>query len=155
MYSTPVRLRLGPECPNRGPTWRVRRSPAPAWSLGALATCNIAPVDVNSASRPEPLIASSRFTRRRIQRCLGAPVCQVLPSPGNVERFRGICQREELLPLDRAGWCPTARLNTWLVHGVSTASGLPLIVVGEGPGDGDLRPWLAHVTFLPSLHPSR
>ncbi|APD47398.1 glycosyltransferase [Synechococcus sp. CS-602] len=85
--------------------------------------------DVISSRRPNRLIANSRFTARRIQRCWGRP-SQVLHPPVNVERFRWDLPREEYY-LSVCRLVPYKRVD--LVVQAFNRSGLPLIVVGEGP----------------------
>ncbi|NQV10434.1 MAG: glycosyltransferase [Cyanobacteria bacterium] len=85
--------------------------------------------DVISSRRPNRLIANSRFTARRIQRCWGRS-SEVLHPPVNVERFRWDLPREEFY-LSVCRLVPYKRVD--LVVQAFNRSGLPLTVVGEGP----------------------
>ncbi len=85
--------------------------------------------DVSSSARVDHLIANSRFTARRIQRCWRR-ASEVLHPPVAVERFRWDLPREEFyLSLSRL--VPYKRVD--LVIEAFNRTGLPLLVAGDGP----------------------
>ena len=85
--------------------------------------------DVLSAQRPTALLANSRFTASRIQRYWGRRARVVHP-PVNVERFRWQRPREDFF-LSVCRLVPNKRVD--LVVRACNATGLPLVVIGDGP----------------------
>jgi glycosyltransferase involved in cell wall biosynthesis len=85
--------------------------------------------DVLSSSRPDQLIANSRFTARRIARYWGRSAT-VLPPPVAVERFDWQQPRADFY-LSVCRLVPYKRVD--LVVQACRALDLPLLVVGDGP----------------------
>ena len=85
--------------------------------------------DVLSSSRPDHLIANSRFTARRIARYWGRRAT-VLPPPVAVERFDWQQPRADFY-LSVCRLVPYKRVD--LVVQACRALDLPLVVVGDGP----------------------
>jgi glycosyltransferase involved in cell wall biosynthesis len=85
--------------------------------------------DVLSASRPDRLLANSRFTAARIRRYWGRPAT-VLPPPVAVDRFDWRQPRDDVY-LSVCRLVPYKRVDL-LVQACSRL-GLPLLVVGDGP----------------------
>ena len=85
--------------------------------------------DVTSSRRVDRLIANSRFTARRIQRCWGRS-SQVLHPPVEVDRFRWDLPREDFY-LSVCRLVPYKRVDR--VVEAFRRTGLPLLVVGDGP----------------------
>lgn len=85
--------------------------------------------DVISSRRVDRLIANSRFTARRILRCWGRS-SQVLHPPVEVERFRWDLPRDDYY-LSVGRLVPYKRVDR--VVEAFRRTGLPLLVVGDGP----------------------
>ena len=85
--------------------------------------------DVLSAQRPDALIANSRFTAARIQRYWGRSAAVVHP-PVAVERFRWDQPRDDVY-LCLCRLVPYKRVD--LVVEAFNRTGLPLVVIGDGP----------------------
>ena len=85
--------------------------------------------DVLSGQRPDQLIANSRFTAARIRRCWGRPA-QVVHPPVAVERFRWDQPRDDVY-LCLCRLVPYKRVD--LVVEAFNRTGLPLVVIGDGP----------------------
>ena len=85
--------------------------------------------DVLSAQRPDQLIANSRFTAARIRRFWGRRAAVVHP-PVAVERFRWDQPRDDVY-LCLCRLVPYKRVD--LVVEAFNRSGLPLVVIGDGP----------------------
>ena len=85
--------------------------------------------DVISAQRPSALIANSRFTASRIRRYWGRHAHVVHP-PVDVERFCWRQPRDDFY-LSVCRLVPNKRVD--LVVRACTLSGLPLVVIGDGP----------------------
>ncbi|CAK6700303.1 glycosyltransferase [Synechococcus sp. CBW1107] len=85
--------------------------------------------DVVSSSRVDHLIANSRFTARRIQRCWRRTATVVHP-PVEVARFRWDQPRSDTY-LSVCRLVPYKRVD--LVVGAFNRLGLPLVVIGDGP----------------------
>jgi glycosyltransferase involved in cell wall biosynthesis len=85
--------------------------------------------DVISSRRVDRLIANSRFTARRILRCWGRS-SQVLHPPVEVERFRWDLPRDDYY-LSVGRLVPYKRVDR--VVEAFRRTGLPLLVVGNGP----------------------
>jgi glycosyltransferase involved in cell wall biosynthesis len=85
--------------------------------------------DVVSSLRVDALIANSRFTARRIARCWRRRAFVVHP-PVEVERFRWDLPREEVY-LSLCRLVPNKRVD--LVVEAFNRTGLPLVVIGDGP----------------------
>jgi glycosyltransferase involved in cell wall biosynthesis len=101
--------------------------------------------DVISAQRVDVLVANSRFTARRIQRCWRRRA-QVVHPPVAVERFRWDQPREDVyVSLSRL--VPNKRVD--VVVEAFSRTGLPLVVIGEGPERRRLEAMAgANVRFL-------
>lgn len=85
--------------------------------------------DVISAQRVDVLVANSRFTARRIQRCWRRRA-QVVHPPVAVDRFRWDQPRDDVyVSLGRL--VPNKRLE--VVVQAFSRTGLPLVVIGDGP----------------------
>ena len=85
--------------------------------------------DLLSAQRPDALIANSRFTAARIQRYWGRDAAVVHP-PVAVERFRWDQPRDDVY-LCLCRLVPYKRVD--LVVEAFNRTGLPLVVIGDGP----------------------
>ena len=85
--------------------------------------------DVISSSRVDRLIANSRFTARRIQRCWRRPSV-VVPPPVSIDRFRFDLPRSDFY-LSVCRLVPYKRVD--LVIEACNRLNLPLVVVGDGP----------------------
>jgi glycosyltransferase involved in cell wall biosynthesis len=85
--------------------------------------------DVVSSRRVDRLIANSRFTARRILRCWGRS-SQVLHPPVEVDRFRWDLPRDDFY-LSVCRLVPYKRVDR--VVEAFKRTGLPLLVVGDGP----------------------
>jgi len=85
--------------------------------------------DVLSGQRPDGLIANSRFTAARIQRYWGRSATVVHP-PVAVERFRWDQPRDDVY-LCLCRLVPYKRVD--LVVEAFNRTGLPLVVIGDGP----------------------
>jgi glycosyltransferase involved in cell wall biosynthesis len=85
--------------------------------------------DVISAQRPNALIANSRFTASRMRRYWGRRARVVHP-PVEVERFCWRQPREDFY-LSVCRLVPNKRVD--LVVRAFTLTGLPLVVIGDGP----------------------
>jgi glycosyltransferase involved in cell wall biosynthesis len=85
--------------------------------------------DAISAQRVDALVANSRFTARRIQRCWRRRA-QVVHPPVAVERFRWNQPRDEVY-VSLCRLVPNKRVD--VVVQAFTRTGLPLVVIGEGP----------------------
>jgi glycosyltransferase involved in cell wall biosynthesis len=85
--------------------------------------------DVVSAQRPDALMANSRFTAARIRRYWGRSSTVVHP-PVAVERFRWDQPRDDVY-LCLCRLVPYKRVD--LVVQAFNATGLPLVVIGDGP----------------------
>ena len=99
-------------------------SPLIRWQLHRLRQW-----DVLSAQRPDALIANSRFTAARIRRYWGRSATVVHP-PVAVERFRWDQPRDDVY-LCLCRLVPYKRVD--LVVQAFNATGLPLVVIGDGP----------------------
>jgi glycosyltransferase involved in cell wall biosynthesis len=106
---------------------RIARSPLGPWVRWQLH--QLRQWDVLSASRPDHLIANSRFTAQRIARYWGRSAT-VLPPPVEVERFRWQEQRQGFY-LSVCRLVPYKRVD--LVVQAFSQLRLPLLVVGDGP----------------------
>ncbi|MCT0212935.1 glycosyltransferase [Synechococcus sp. CS-1324] len=108
--------------------------------------------DVISSQRVDHLIANSRFTARRIQRCWGRS-SEVLHPPVEVERFRWDLPRDDFyLSLGRL--VPYKRVDR--VIEAFNRTGLPLLVVGDGPERRRLEAMAGSgVRFLGRCDPAR
>ncbi|MFM7651891.1 MAG: glycosyltransferase [Vulcanococcus sp.] len=85
--------------------------------------------DVLSGQRPDRLIANSRFTAARIRRFWGRDAAVVHP-PVAVERFRWDQPRDDVY-LCLCRLVPYKRVD--LVVEAFNRTGLPLVVIGDGP----------------------
>ncbi len=85
--------------------------------------------DVLSGQRPDRLVANSRFTAARIRRAWGRSAAVVHP-PVAVERFRWDGPREDVY-LCLCRLVPYKRVD--LVIEAFNRTGLPLVVIGDGP----------------------
>jgi glycosyltransferase involved in cell wall biosynthesis len=85
--------------------------------------------DVLSGQRPDQLIANSRFTAARIRRFWGREAAVVHP-PVAVERFRWDQPRDDVY-LCLCRLVPYKRVD--LVVEAFNRTGLPLVVIGDGP----------------------
>jgi glycosyltransferase involved in cell wall biosynthesis len=85
--------------------------------------------DLLSSGRVDHLLANSRFTARRIRRCWRRP-SQVLHPPVAVEPFEWTLPREDFY-LSLCRLVPYKRVD--LVIEACNRTGLPLLVVGDGP----------------------
>jgi glycosyltransferase involved in cell wall biosynthesis len=94
------------------------------WQLHALRQWDLA-----SSRRPDQLVANSRFTAQRIQRYWGREAAVVHP-PVAVERFRWDQPRDDVY-LCLCRLVPYKRVD--LVVEAFNRTGLPLLVVGDGP----------------------
>ena len=99
-------------------------SPLIRWQLHRLRQW-----DVLSAQRPDALIANSRFTAARIRRYWGRSSTVVHP-PVDLERFRWDQPRDDVY-LCLCRLVPYKRVD--LVVEAFNATGLPLVVIGDGP----------------------
>ena len=99
-------------------------SPLIRWQLHRLRQW-----DVLSAQRPDALIANSRLTAARIRRYWGRSATVVHP-PVAVERFRWDQPRDDVY-LCLCRLVPYKRVD--LVVQAFNATGLPLVVIGDGP----------------------
>jgi len=88
-----------------------------------------------SGQRPDVLIANSRFTAGRIRRCWGRRA-HVLHPPVEVERFRWDHPRTDTY-LSVCRLVPNKRVD--LVIEAFNRTGLPLVVIGDGPEFPRLR----------------
>jgi glycosyltransferase involved in cell wall biosynthesis len=85
--------------------------------------------DVISAQRVDHLVANSRFTARRIWRCWRRRAA-VVPPPVAVERFRWDRPRQDVYVV-LCRLVPYKRVD--LVVQAFQRTGLPLVVIGDGP----------------------
>ena len=85
--------------------------------------------DVASSLRVDALLANSRFTARRIQRCWRRRA-QVLHPPVAVDRFRWDRPRDDVY-VSLCRLVPNKRVD--LVVEAFRRTGLPLVVIGDGP----------------------
>jgi glycosyltransferase involved in cell wall biosynthesis len=85
--------------------------------------------DVVSSARVDALVANSRFTARRIQRCWRRRAHVVHP-PVAVERFRWDRPREDVY-VSLCRLVPNKRVD--VVVQAFRRTGLPLVVIGDGP----------------------
>jgi len=85
--------------------------------------------DALSSLRVDALIANSRFTARRIRRCWRRSAA-VLHPPVEVERFRWDRPRDDIY-LSLCRLVPNKRVD--LVVEAVNRTGLPLVVIGDGP----------------------
>ena len=85
--------------------------------------------DVLSGQRPDALVANSRFTADRIRRYWGRRAAVVHP-PVDVERFRWDQPRDDVY-LCLCRLVPYKRVD--LVVEAFNRTGLPLVVIGDGP----------------------
>ena len=85
--------------------------------------------DVLTAGRPDHLLANSRFTAQRIRRCWGRSAT-VLHPPVAVERFRCDQPRCDTY-VSVCRLVPYKRVD--LVVQAFNRTGLPLVVIGDGP----------------------
>ena len=85
--------------------------------------------DLLSAQRPDELVANSNFTARRIQHYWRRRA-HVLHPPVAVERFRWHAPRDDIY-LSLCRLVPNKRVD--LVVQAFNATGLPLVVIGDGP----------------------
>ena len=99
-------------------------SPLIRWQLHRLRQW-----DVLSAQRPDALMANSRFTAARIRRYWGRSSTVVHP-PVAVKRFRWDQPRDDVY-LCLCRLVPYKRVD--LVVQAFNATGLPLVVIGDGP----------------------
>jgi len=106
---------------------RLAQSPLGPWIRWQLH--QLRQWDVLSASRPDHLIANSRFTAQRIARYWGRSAT-VLPPPVDVERFDWQQPREDFY-LSVCRLVPYKRVD--LVVQACRELDLPLVVVGDGP----------------------
>ena len=106
---------------------RLARGPLGPWVRWQLH--QLRQWDVLSASRPDRLIANSRFTAQRIARYWGRQAT-VLPPPVQVERFDWQQPREPFY-LSVCRLVPYKRVD--LVVEACRELNLPLVVVGDGP----------------------
>ena len=101
--------------------------------------------DVVSSLRVDALVANSRFTARRIQRCWRRRATVVHP-PVAVERFRWDQPREDVY-VSLCRLVPNKRVD--VLVGAFTRTGLPLVVIGDGPERRRLEAMAgANVRFL-------
>ena len=106
---------------------RLAQSPLGPWIRWQLH--QLRQWDVLSASRPDHLIANSRFTAQRIARYWGRSAT-VLPPPVDVARFDWQQPREDFY-LSVCRLVPYKRVD--LVVEACRELDLPLVVVGDGP----------------------
>lgn len=99
-------------------------SPLIRWQLHRLRQW-----DVLSAQRPDALIANSRFTAARIRRYWGRSATVVHP-PVAIDRFRWDQPRDDVY-LCLCRLVPYKSVD--LVVQAFNATGLPLVVIGDGP----------------------
>jgi glycosyltransferase involved in cell wall biosynthesis len=85
--------------------------------------------DVVSSLRVDALVANSRFTARRIQRCWRRRAA-VVPPPVAVERFRWTQPRDDVY-VSLCRLVPNKRVD--ILVEAFTRTGLPLVVIGDGP----------------------
>ena len=101
--------------------------------------------DVLSGLRPDVLIANSRFTASRIRRYWGRRSHVVHP-PVEVSRFRWDQARSDTY-LSLCRLVPNKRVD--VVVEAFNRSGLPLVVIGDGPERARLQAMAApHIRFL-------
>ncbi|MFM7360787.1 MAG: glycosyltransferase [Cyanobium sp.] len=101
--------------------------------------------DALSAQRVDALIANSRFTARRIRRCWRRRA-HVLHPPVEVQRFRWNQPRDDIY-LCLCRLVPNKRVD--VVVEAFTRTGLPLVVIGDGPERRRLEAMAgANVRFL-------
>jgi glycosyltransferase involved in cell wall biosynthesis len=101
--------------------------------------------DALSAQRVDALLANSRFTARRIQRCWHRRA-QVLHPPVAVQRFRWDGPRDDVY-LSLCRLVPNKRVD--VVVEAFSRTGLPLVVIGDGPERRRLEAMAgANVRFL-------
>ncbi|MFN7228509.1 MAG: glycosyltransferase [Synechococcaceae cyanobacterium] len=98
--------------------------PVLRWQLHALRQW-----DVTSSQRVDRLVANSRFTARRIRRCWRRTATVVHP-PVAVDRFRWDRPRDDVY-LSLCRLVPNKRVD--LVVEAFNRTGLPLVVIGDGP----------------------
>ena len=101
--------------------------------------------DALSALRPDGLIANSRFTASRIRRYWGRRAHVVHP-PVEVNRFRWEQPRDDVY-LSVCRLVPNKRVD--VVVEAFNRTGLPLVVIGDGPERRRLQAMAApHIRFL-------
>jgi glycosyltransferase involved in cell wall biosynthesis len=101
--------------------------------------------DALSALRPDALIANSRFTASRIRRYWGRRAHVVHP-PVEVNRFRWEQPRDDVY-LSVCRLVPNKRVD--VVVEAFNRTGLPLVVIGDGPERRRLQAMAApHIRFL-------
>jgi glycosyltransferase involved in cell wall biosynthesis len=101
--------------------------------------------DVLSSLRVDALVANSRFTARRIRRCWRRSAHVVHP-PVEVERFRWNQPRDDVY-LSLCRLVPNKRVD--LVVQAFNRTGLPLVVIGDGPERRRLEAMAGpHIRFL-------
>ncbi len=104
--------------------------------------------DAVSSTRVDALVANSRFTARRIRRCWRRRA-HVLHPPVAVERFRWDQARDDVY----VSFCrlvPNKRVD--VVVEAFNRTGLPLVVIGDGPERRRLEAMAApHIRFLGRL----
>jgi glycosyltransferase involved in cell wall biosynthesis len=91
--------------------------------------------DVLSAQRVDELVANSRFTASRIRRYWRRRA-QVVPPPVAVERFRWNSPRDDVY-VSLCRLVPNKRVD--VVVQAFNRTGLPLVVLGDGPERGRLE----------------
>jgi len=101
--------------------------------------------DVLSSLRVDALVANSRFTARRIRRCWRRSAHVVHP-PVEVDRFRWNHPRDDVY-VSLCRLVPNKRVD--LVVQAFNRTGLPLVVIGEGPERRRLEAMAGpHIRFL-------
>jgi glycosyltransferase involved in cell wall biosynthesis len=101
--------------------------------------------DVLSSLRVDALVANSRFTAQRIRRCWRRSAHVVHP-PVAVERFRWNQPRDDVY-LSLCRLVPNKRVD--LVVQAFNRTGLPLVVIGDGPERRRLEAMAGpHIRFL-------
>lgn len=101
--------------------------------------------DVLSSLRVDALIANSRFTARRIHRCWRR-TAHVIHPPVEVDRFRWDRPRDDIY-LSLCRLVPNKRVD--LVVEAFNRTGLPLVVIGDGPERQRLQAMAGpHIRFL-------
>lgn len=137
---TPARYIWEPSLDSRGAQLPVR-----------LASAVLKPLDRSRAQESTAMVANSEFTRSRIQRVWHRDADVIYP-PVDTERIVAGGQWSEHLSNDEAislgslpdvfllgasRFVPYKRLD--LVIQAGEATGLPVVLAGRGPGEGDLR----------------
>lgn len=91
--------------------------------------------DVASANRVDCFVANSRYIARRIWKTYRRPARVIYP-PVETDRFRARAQRDDFY-LTVCRCVPYKRLD--VVVAAFNQMGLPLVVIGDGPGLAELR----------------